>query len=163
MITDPKGFEWFNIIQDDNVKCPICRRKVKPVTCGLYDCSWRYEGVKKSDDISMCCPWKDAVGYVYHWFDADETHGSIEWASLALVAKPRNEPVTANFALMGTVQVGKDELCSVCYSPFGSRLTGATATTHCGHTFHRVCSQKWAQYCKGRNTQPSCAICRRST
>jgi large subunit ribosomal protein L40e len=160
MVIDPKRFDLFNLVRDDNVKCPIFRCKVKPVTCGLYDCTWRYKGMKKADGLSICSQWMDARGYVYHRFNADETHGSVEWASLVLVAKPRTEPVTAHLLRTESVQVSKGDLCSICYSPFGSRKT---TTTRCGHTFHLVCSQMWDKCCKERNTQPSCAICRRST
>jgi hypothetical protein len=90
LFIDPKGLEWFNIIGDDNAKCPMCRCTVKPVTCGFYDCSWTFEGVKKNDEVPISSPWKDARGYLYHVFNADESKGSVEWASFALVARPLN-------------------------------------------------------------------------
>jgi len=148
MIIDRKGFKPFNVSRDGNVKCPICRRDVEPVTCGLYDCSWRYEGVKKNDELSISSQWRDARGYVYHRFNADENNGSVEWLSLVLVAKPRTGP--------------EDELCSVCHSPLASPANAATATSRCGHTFHRACFKMWTEHCEETGIQPSCAICHRS-
>jgi hypothetical protein len=121
------------------------------VTCGLYDCSWRYEGVKTEDELSISSPWKDARGYVYHRFNADESDGSCDWSSLVLVAKPRSDP-----------EKEKDELCAVCHSPLGSPASAATTRTRCGHTFHRGCSKTWAEHCEENDMHPSCAICRRS-
>ncbi|KAJ8544322.1 hypothetical protein ON010_g11945 [Phytophthora cinnamomi] len=114
MIIDRKKFEFFNLIRDDNVRCPICRVKVKPATCGLYDCSWRFEGVKADDGMSICSPWKEAKGYVYHRFDADETSGSVEWASLVIMVKPMNEAVAARL-MFSTESVGVSEgdTCSI--------------------------------------------------
>jgi hypothetical protein len=157
-VIDPKRFEPFNVILDGNVACPVCRCQVKPVLCGFYDCSWRYEGVKK-DCAPVSSPWMDASGRTYHQFKADEKKGSVKWSSLVLVVKPRSKPVAASPALIEPIQANKDNVCSVCYSPLGFPVKAGTATCRY-HKFHRVCSKMWA---KVRKTRPSCTMCRRST
>lgn len=164
MIIDRKKFTIFNLIRDDNIRCPICRWRVKPVTCGLYDFAWRFEGVKINDGLSISSQWQDARGYVYHRFDADETNGSVGWASLLMVVKPPNELVLARLLLSTEpIAISKGDICTICWSPFGSPVKKSTITTHCGHNFHRVCSDKWAKWCKHTMSQPSCPICRRTT
>ncbi|GMF47994.1 unnamed protein product [Phytophthora fragariaefolia] len=164
MVIDPKGFHFFNLMKDDNIRCPICSKKVKPVTCGLYDCCWRFEGVKADDGLSICSQWKEAKGYVYHRFDADESDGVIEWASLLMVIKQRNEAISAKLLPSTEASaVSLGEQCSVCWCPFRSPAMRSILTTSCGHTFHRVCSEKWSAWCKRNSTQPSCPICRRTT
>ncbi|KAE9296509.1 hypothetical protein PF008_g23983 [Phytophthora fragariae] len=162
MIIDRKKFEVFNLIRDDNVRCPICKTNVKLITCGLYDCCWRFEGVKANTRMCTSSPWEEARGYVYHRFDADENNGSVEWTSLVITTKPPTEAVAA-WLMLSTESVGVSEgdTCSICWSPFGSPVKRLT-TTLCGHSFHRACSQKWSASCKHNNTEPSCPICRRT-
>ncbi|OWY96481.1 Ubiquitin family protein [Phytophthora megakarya] len=161
MIIDRKHFDMFNLILDDNVRCPMCGHTVKPVTCGLYSCNWRYDGVKTSDGLSIGSPWQDAQGYVYYRFEADENSGSVDWASLLMIVKPRDESVSVNMMVAtNSEEINWDEMCSICWSPFGS--PSKCATNRCGHNFHRVCSSEWAKWCKHNHTQPSCPICRRT-
>ncbi|CAI5729403.1 unnamed protein product [Hyaloperonospora brassicae] len=163
MIIDRKKFALFNLIQDDNVRCPMCRSKVDPVTCGLYDCCWRYEGTKASDRLSMCSQWKDAKGHVYHRFDRDENGGSVEWESLLMAVKPRDEAVSAKL-LQSTkpLAISADDKCTICWSSFGSpSFFNSRVTQQCSHNFHSVCIRKWAKWCERNNTRPSCPICRR--
>uniref|UniRef100_A0AAV1TJU9 Uncharacterized protein n=1 Tax=Peronospora matthiolae TaxID=2874970 RepID=A0AAV1TJU9_9STRA len=159
MIVDPKGFVLFNLIQDD-VRCPMCRWKVVPVTCGLYDCCWRYEGIKASDNVSVCSKWKDARGHVYHRFDCDENGGTVEWESLLMAVKPVDEAVKCKLVCSSeSTSITPGDKCTICWSPFGPRSKDSHTTSHCGHTFHRVCSQKWTRWCERNDTQPSCPIC----
>ncbi|KAL4171440.1 hypothetical protein KRP22_009535 [Phytophthora ramorum] len=158
-----KKFELFNLILDDNVHCPLCRWRMKPVTCGLYDCCWRFEGVKADDEISVCSRYQDAEGYVYYRFDADENKNSIEWSSLLIVVKPRDELMVAKLLLPpDSVGVSMDDMCAICWSPFGSPRKRSISKTHCGHHFHGICLGEWAAWCKKACTQPSCPICRRT-
>ncbi|OWZ03036.1 Ubiquitin family protein [Phytophthora megakarya] len=162
MVIATKDFEMFNLIRDDNVRCPMCQHKVKPLTCGLHDCSWRYEGVKNADKLSVCSQWQEAKGYVYYRFAADEKNGTVEWASLLMVVKPIADSVSAKLTSSTTsVHVSTDDVCSICWSPFGSPVKRPT-TSLCGHNFHQVCSDEWAKACAYNHTQPSCPICRRT-
>ncbi|CAI5739944.1 unnamed protein product [Peronospora destructor] len=151
MIIDRKKFVPFNLIRDDNIQCPMCCCKVKPITCGFYDCAWRFEGVTGSVNLSICSQWNDASGEVYHRFDSDAANGSVEWASLLILAKPRQEVPSA---------FKSSDTCTICWSPLSSPTK--CLTPHCGHTFHRECSKEWTKWCKHYKTQPSCPICRRT-
>uniref|UniRef100_A0AAV1TI60 Uncharacterized protein n=1 Tax=Peronospora matthiolae TaxID=2874970 RepID=A0AAV1TI60_9STRA len=163
MIIDRKKFELFNLIEDDDVRCPICHWKVDPVACGLYDCCWRYEGIKESDGVSMCSTWKDAQGYVYHRFDCDENGGTVEWESLLITVKPRDDAESAKLLVsMVSAVVRPSDICTICWSPFSSSRKDSHKASRCGHTFHRDCSQKWTKWCKRNNTRFSCPICRKT-
>ncbi|RLN88355.1 hypothetical protein BBJ28_00000661 [Nothophytophthora sp. Chile5] len=86
MVVHPAGND-FNFQEDGTVSCPICYEAVTPITCGFYDCEWKFEGVRASDRCLISSPWKAARGQRYHRFDADESHGSIEWESLLVVVR----------------------------------------------------------------------------
>ncbi|EGZ19155.1 hypothetical protein PHYSODRAFT_250283 [Phytophthora sojae] len=163
MVIDRKRFRLFNLIRDDDIRCPLCSVHVTPVTCGLYDCYWRYEGVKANSRVSVSSVWEEASGYVYHRFNADGNHNSIEWASLVIMVKSMDEATPARLtSATESGSVSEDDTCSICWSSFGWPAIRATTTTHCGHTFHRVCTEMWSKQCKANNTLPSCPICRRT-
>lgn len=47
----------------DRLECPLCCHRVKPETCGLSCCSWKYEGAKVGPwpnlTVTRCeGPWK---------------------------------------------------------------------------------------------------------
>lgn len=160
MIIDRKEFVPFNLIRDDNIECPMCSCEVKPVTCGFYDCAWRFEGVTASVNLSICSQWNDARGFVYHRFDPDAPNGTAEWASLLILAKPRHEVIAAQLCLTVPTTFKSSDTCTICWSPLSSPTK--CLTPHCGHTFHRECSNEWTKWCKNSKTQPSCPICRKT-
>ncbi|GMF47291.1 unnamed protein product [Phytophthora fragariaefolia] len=77
-IIHPAYYTPFNLLKDNTAKCPICGTRVKPFTCGFYDCVWKFEGVKASDGLSIISPWKNASGHKYHCFDVAEKIGCVE-------------------------------------------------------------------------------------
>ncbi|RMX61978.1 hypothetical protein DD238_008186 [Peronospora effusa] len=160
MIIDRKEFVPFNLMRDDDIECPICHCEVRPITCGFYGCAWRFEGVTGSENLSICSQWNDASGDMYHRFDPDEVNGSVEWASLLILTKPRQEMIAAQLCLTVPTTFKSSDTCTICWSPLSSPTK--CFTPHCGHTFHRECSKEWAKWCKHRKTQPSCPICRKT-
>ncbi|OWZ06950.1 Ubiquitin family protein [Phytophthora megakarya] len=170
MIIYPNRFNPFNLMRGDRAHCPMCGDDVKPLTCGFYDCVWKFDGIRSSDGFSISSPWKDASGEKYHRFDADEKHGSVEWDSLLIMVKPRGEAASAKIIASPAIhQVNastsdseqeSETICPICWS-IAETVAGETITTHCEHTFHTSCIQEWAQWCSRHDSLPSCPVCRR--
>ncbi|GMF13659.1 unnamed protein product [Phytophthora lilii] len=166
MIICPKRFEPFNLLQDDKVQCPMCRLKVKPRTCGFYNCTWKFDGTLAGSGFSIISQWQDATGKKYHRF-ADKAHGSAEWESLLIVAKSRDTPikfklsVTAMSANLSRNGLATTDVCAICWSEFGLTQKKFVITISCGHSFYCSCIDKWSGWCNNSNNLPSCPVCRR--
>ncbi|KAI9324756.1 hypothetical protein DFJ73DRAFT_966157 [Zopfochytrium polystomum] len=80
----PNDFKPFNFVLDVQAKCPICRTKIKLITCWFYGCIWNFEGVQSGNGLSINSPWKKARGEKYHRFDSDDKKGSVSWNSLLI-------------------------------------------------------------------------------
>lgn len=155
----PKRFEAFNLMHDD-IKCPMCRAKVKPQTCGFYDCAWKFDGTQTSNGFSIISLWQDASGYKYHRFKSDEYYGSVEWESLLIVAKPRDESIMVKLSPTKSAGLAKEAKCTLCWSTFGLTKPGFVITIGCGHSFHCSCIDEWSGWCSENETLPSCPVCR---
>ncbi|CAH0473860.1 unnamed protein product [Peronospora belbahrii] len=160
MVIIQKKFMPFNLMLDDDIQCPMCFSKVKPLTCGLYDCVWRFEGVVVSDNLSICSPWRDAKGYVYHRFDSTAKHGTVEWKSLLMMVKPRDAKNAKLLLATVSSPIESQDMCTICWSPFN--LPTKCFTACCGHNFHRQCFNEWSKWCKANKTRPSCPVCRQT-
>ncbi|CAI5723235.1 unnamed protein product [Peronospora destructor] len=89
------GFDYFNLMKESDVQCPECNTEVKPITCGFYNCAWKFEGIKTGDSFSISSRWKEVEDEnKYHRFD--ERCNSMKWSSLLFVAKPLQESTAAN-------------------------------------------------------------------
>ncbi|KUF89676.1 hypothetical protein AM588_10002346 [Phytophthora nicotianae] len=162
MIIHPKRYEAFNLMRDGDIQCPMCHKKVKPRTCGFYGCFWKFDGTQERDGYSIISQWKDACGRKYHRFNADKMIGSVEWESLLIVAKPRDESTTV--MLSSTAQpagLSRTSKCTICWSEIGSTPSGFVITIGCGHSFHCACIDNWSGWCDRNGTLPSCPVCRR--
>ncbi|POM63206.1 Ubiquitin family RING domain containing hypothetical protein [Phytophthora palmivora] len=62
MIIYPYQFESFNLVLEGCIQCPSCHLSVKPVTCGFYNCTWKFEGIRSHDEVSVSSAWKKASG-----------------------------------------------------------------------------------------------------
>lgn len=176
MIIHRNDFQPFNLLRSGDVKCPNCSSMVKPITCGFYDCEWKFEGLRASDAYSINAPWKSARGEKYHRFDADESQGSVEWKSLLIVAKPsipttkkqpRSYPrlAASENAAARRAEEESYQVCSICWADFSARQSTSpleVATTACGHRFHIVCIDLWSECCNAHYLLPSCPICRQT-
>jgi ubiquitin len=50
------GFDSFNLMGDKAVRCPVCFKSFKPVTCALNKCVWKFESVRSSDGFFISSP-----------------------------------------------------------------------------------------------------------
>ncbi|KAE8899766.1 hypothetical protein PF005_g21876 [Phytophthora fragariae] len=157
LVIHPAGFEMFNLRKDGDVTCPKCRSKVKPVTCGFYDCAWKFEGVKARGGFFTSSPWQIVSGEKYQRFDADETSGSIEWESLLILVKPLKEAVAAELVESAQeARLHSDLVCAVCWTEI---LSGSGAGSECGHLFHCGCIENWSKWSEGQKTLTKCPVC----
>lgn len=160
MVVHQKGFKPFNLLLDGYIKCPMCASEVKPITCGFYDCVWKFDGVRASDMNFISSQWHDARGEYYYGFDADEEHGCVAWESLLIVAKSREKATVAKLLVYGNSSfVCKNDTCTICWSKFGSTSSRSIATSFCGHSFHRACVEELTNWCSRNVTSPRCPIC----
>ncbi|KAE8960828.1 hypothetical protein PR001_g30251 [Phytophthora rubi] len=164
MVIYQYGFDSFNLMGDRDVECPKCYETFTPITCGFYKCVWKFEGVRSSDGYFISSPWQNAGESKYHRFDSDENSGSVEWNSLLIVVKSRRESTAVKIpATTRSMIVRKDNVCSICWSRFGSTAKRTMSTAKCGHTFHRECINKWSEWCSSHDALPSCPLCRQAT
>ncbi|KAF0693735.1 Aste57867_15309 [Aphanomyces stellatus] len=117
--------------------CPLCNSPVMPKTCGLYQCKWRFDGVKHDAQVTSS-GWQVADGDVYHRFSSDESN-LVTWQSLVLVATPLDEP----------------SVCGLCFEgTWGVR--GALTRSACNCQFHALCLTAGVQR---PHVQPACPAC----
>lgn len=162
MVIERKSFETFNLLRDGNIHCPMCDSDVKPITCGFYDCVWKFDGERASDKVFISSQWNDADGEIYHRFSADERHGSMVWESLLIVAKTRKESASARLLVSGdSSNMCESDICTICWSEFSSTAKKAVAATNCGHYFHRACIEEWTEWYTKNSSFPSCPVCRK--
>lgn len=142
MVMYPYQFESFNLALEDCVLCPICRFQFKPLTCGFYNCAWKFEGIRTGDGISVCSPWKDAGAGKYHRFCTDSSQACVQWDRLLIVVKPRKVSNAAKLAIFSySAEVSKDDICTICWTLF---WINTIVSAPCGHKLHRCCYNKWS-------------------
>lgn len=99
MVIIPIGYEKFDVLLDCDEKttrCPVCKKYVQPVTCGLNNCWWRFDGRKVSNsgtgDAPVNCKsdWVE-VDDAYHYFDLT-TSEAVTWLKLILEARKTKPP-----------------------------------------------------------------------
>ncbi|KAF0687850.1 Aste57867_20462 [Aphanomyces stellatus] len=117
--------------------CPLCNSPVVPKTCGLYQCKWRFDGVKHDAQVTSS-GWQVADGDVYHRFSSDESN-LVTWQSLVLVATPLDEPSVYGLCFEGT---------------WGVRGALTRSAGNC--QFHALCLTAGGQR---PHVQPACPAC----
>jgi hypothetical protein len=166
-VIHPVCYEKFNLLLDVSAKCPMCHARVKPITCGFYDCVWKFEGVKLGDGNAVISPWKDASRHQYHRFEADEKSGCVEWASLLIVAKTRRDgsaaKLVASTNVLDPAAARPNDVCTICFSEFGLNSLKSLITAPCSHRFHSNCYLNWSKWCASHASLPSCPAALRAS
>jgi hypothetical protein len=120
------GMHVFDLIlQQHNVKCPICKKWIKPVTCGFYKCEYKYTGIKKErasfPPIKVHAPaWTKTSPTKYEYYDPRKSR-VVQWINLKIL--------TRDF----TGQSPKTQSCGICQEKIGG------AGRKCGHIYHKHC------------------------
>eukprot|EP00735_Rhodelphis_limneticus_P012160 TRINITY_DN5362_c0_g1::TRINITY_DN5362_c0_g1_i1::g.24154::m.24154 TRINITY_DN5362_c0_g1::TRINITY_DN5362_c0_g1_i1::g.24154 ORF type:complete len:480 (-),score=30.47,sp/Q3E7K8/UBQ12_ARATH/46.00/6e-16,sp/Q3E7K8/UBQ12_ARATH/46.05/8e-14,sp/Q3E7K8/UBQ12_ARATH/42.00/3e-13,ubiquitin/PF00240.18/9.7e+03,ubiquitin/PF00240.18/4e-09,ubiquitin/PF00240.18/4.1e+03,zf-RING_2/PF13639.1/1.6e+02,zf-RING_2/PF13639.1/5.8e-08,Rad60-SLD/PF11976.3/1.1e+02,Rad60-SLD/PF11976.3/3.6e-05,zf-rbx1/PF12678.2/1.3e+03,zf-rbx1/PF126 len=142
------------ILDTERVRCPCCRQNVTPVTCGFYDCYYRYNGIKilTGDNerslwstsartssirkrVTAHSDWLHAQDKDYTYYNPQDS--TTDWVHLVI----------------STQAINPDNDCCICY--VHSNLTqGFTKVPCCDNVFHVTCLANWT----ARN--PKCPTCR---
>ena len=73
-----------------DIRCPICKKIIKPKTCGFYDCEYQFIGKKimDGDVINYDSKTRETKGNNFEYFDALE-NGEIIWTELNIYVLPK--------------------------------------------------------------------------
>ena len=81
------GLGLFDLVGDsDQVKCPMCKKEIEPLTCIFCKCQYKIEGKKKinGETSPVSTPWKRVD---YEYYDHNK-NGIVRWIKLIIETKP---------------------------------------------------------------------------
>lgn len=136
-------------------KCPMCHKFVNPVTCGFYNCKYRFLGTKQTENgaVKIKTEWKE-TGKNYFRFDENN---KAQWANLVIETRRGLVPEDSqDYNLYYRYNYVKDTTsevkCTICLNDQDNIMV----TLHCGHKFHFPCIDQWYHHLK------CCPICQES-
>ena len=120
MVIMNKGWTEFDLINDSHLcKCPICKERVVPITCGFNNCKWKIIARK----VELGKPpqmfktdWK-SVGDLYEYYSPEKS-GEANFVALKIICRETD---------------GQKLICFECGSE-GTKENMQQAG--CGHLFH---------------------------
>lgn len=135
------------MIGQQSTNCPMCFKYVKPVTCGLNNCEWRFIGVKETKNglERVKCDWKN-VKNEYHRFD-DGKKSLVNWTSLVIETRVEDDQLT------------NDNICAICLEEIKSdkdEEKNKNILLNCRHKFHKSCLSVWSKI------KTECPLCKTS-
>jgi hypothetical protein len=83
------GFGIFDLVRDcDQVRCPMCKEEIDPMTCIFAECQYKIEGKKKSNGKTdyVKTSWKK-VEKDFEYYDPEKS-GIVRWLMLIIETKP---------------------------------------------------------------------------
>ena len=127
MVVISMGFCSFTLPDDDcRCSCPLCSKRVQPVTCAFNNCRWKWAGKKVEPFPNPPSEYRDRKWQVaddaYHLFKPNTGGGGkAQWLALTIFAEdPKIEPL----------------YCSLCLIPSSKGID----TYGCGHQLHKTCA-----------------------
>jgi hypothetical protein len=141
----------FNLYEH-TLKCPLCQHKVVALTCGFYNCEWKFEGTK--DLLHLSSSWQRVSCEKYHRFDIlalDTSQKLVPWRSLLIHAKIIQAKVQVPFA--------KCVCCEICHEPTQVVNNSTQRFPKCAHTFHDSCLLAWRGFCGRIGRLSNCPTC----
>lgn len=141
----PVVFKLGTALKDQKTNCPMCKKYVKPVTCALNNCSWRYLGTKETltgyENIKG--EWQKIGDKYYRFNEGDQT----TWSSLIIETKYDGIVPKLNRQCTETLE------CVICFGSPQKDKTGVALS--CKHSFHKSCINEWFKH---SGTCPCCRI-----
>ena len=119
MVIMNKGWTEFDLINDSHLcKCPICKERVVPITCGFNNCKWKIiaRKVELGKPQMFKTDWK-SVGDLYKYYSPEKS-GEANFVALKIICRKTDS---------------QKLICFAC----GSEGTNANMQqAGCGHFFH---------------------------
>jgi len=151
---------------EKSTNCPMCDSYVKPITCGLNNCEWRYMGIKETDRglKRVECDWKQ-VSDEYHRFN-DDKESLANWSKLLIETKRKREDLVNNQMFFPKktdfkansdfyskhISKTRDEICAICL--LDDNQIEQDERLNCQHKFHKGCLSRWIK------VKRECPMCR---
>jgi ubiquitin len=79
----------FDLICDlDKITCPMCRKNIKPLTCGFTNCEYTWAGTKVENDqlVKFRHQKWTSIYDQYRYFDPQKS-GTVKWTQLKIMTK----------------------------------------------------------------------------
>lgn len=141
--------------------CPMCNQIVKPETCGMNNCEWKYEGILESEPEKVCKSDWMHIGNEYVYFDDScENIGKVSWSRLKIhtIAMPLQTcPICLEKCIVPP-RINQLSIANmqqhICQTSYTWHANPGVHLPKCKHFFHKKCISDWF------NTSPTCPCCR---
>ena len=124
----PIGIGIFDLILDnDEIKCPVCKEKFRSISCGFRECFYTFEGTKLTNNNSLKKFQQEKIKEIknnYRYFDP-KLSGVIEWKTLKIIT------------FKDKYDCYSKDLISICFVCLES--SGSLKNNHYGHKYHDSC------------------------
>ena len=89
----PKKGLIFNLNKEaTNINCPICKKVIRPKTCGFWKCEYQFEGqkIEEGEVKSFNSEPKETFEDKFEYFDPFE-NGEVQWLELNIYVLPKQK------------------------------------------------------------------------
>lgn len=154
----------FSYEEDVNqVKCPMCRRNVKPIICGLNNCQWKYIGKKPDSDEILSGEWEELGDEYTRFEEITKTktvdgvkkkikEGIVNWERLMIITMR-----TMDFNCKKYELSHDNNACSICIDDIDEKNG---SMLKCNHLFHEECIDDWHKSEMDTTGHRTCPLCR---
>ena len=75
-----------------NIKCPICKKIIKPKTCGFWECEYQFVGkkIQEGELVEFDSKTKETKDSDFEYYDAFE-NGETQWIELTIYVLPKQK------------------------------------------------------------------------
>jgi len=166
------GFGVLDAKDRERTRCPMCKGKVEPVTCGFNNCNWRWAGLKAGSGggsaiVPVASKQVSKAGNEYTRFNpATEKEGGsgmAVWQHLRIFTEKLDHGDSECAICLESLSAAVARL-AVTHSPSTKETEEAVTRNEkkeskqrllsCGHSFHTNCVDAWIE------RDPSCPSCR---
>jgi hypothetical protein len=119
----------------DEIKCPMCCEKIKPKSCGFYNCEWSYSAIiiENLQPKILVGEWKE-VKKIFTYFDSNDK--SSDYIQLKIRVR----------------QITDEICCDLCHILIKSDVKSCD----CKKNYHDECLNNWKK--NGNEKCPECVI-----
>jgi|GEM_PF-2508941 hypothetical protein len=163
------GIREFDYLYDMNlIWCPMCQKKVEPITCGFNNCYWKFAGQFKKDDLVIMKESKlKYTGDEYERFVPEKSE-KVEWSRLKITSY--SEDPNKKYCMIDVAK--ENRICVICLETIKHEEKSLECEKHCSEksNMHLTCileykdiDSKHCIQCRASLQTPDdekdCAIC----